>query len=68
VQRDTAPLLEPIEAAFNDVPAAVAGLLLVAEVDRPARLLAAAGDLVVLLGMVALIPRSRSHARFAFDG
>src|SRR5258708_36393941 len=39
--RDAAPLLEPVEAAFDDVAAAVALPLLVAEVDRSARLLAA---------------------------
>src|SRR5699024_6934842 len=48
--RDAAPLLETVEAAFYDVASLVAFLLLVAESDRPARLLAAVRDLVVPLG------------------
>ena len=47
--RDSAPLLEPVEAALDDIAALVAFLLLVAEVDRPARLFAAVRDLVVPL-------------------
>jgi hypothetical protein len=42
--------------------------LLVAEVDRPPAALASVGDLIVAFGIVAAIPRSRSQARFAFDG
>ena len=42
--------------------------LLVAEVDRAARSLAAVGDLVVRSGIVVAMPRSRSHARFALNG
>jgi hypothetical protein len=38
-------LLEAVEAAFDDVAAAVALPLLVAEVDRSARILAAVPDL-----------------------
>src|SRR5690606_6145485 len=48
--RDPAPLLELVEAAFDDVAAAVAGALLFAEVDRTSRLLAPMGDLVVSFG------------------
>jgi hypothetical protein len=47
--RDPAPLLEAVEAALDDVAALVAFLLLIAEVDRPVRLLAAVRDLVVPL-------------------
>jgi hypothetical protein len=43
-------LFQLVEAPFHDVPAAVADLLIVAEVDRPPRLLAAVGDLVVAFG------------------
>jgi len=42
-------LFEVVEAAFDDVAAAVAGLLIVAEVDWATRLLATVGDLVVAL-------------------
>ena len=66
--RNSAPLLEPVEAALDDIAALVAFLLLVAEVDRPARLFAAVRDLSSRSGIVAAMPRSRSQARFALDG
>jgi len=43
-------LLEAVEAAFDDVAALVALLLLITEVDRPARLLAPVRDLIVVFG------------------
>jgi hypothetical protein len=43
-------LLERVEATLDDVPAAVAFPLPIAEVDRPSRSLAAVGDLVVADG------------------
>jgi hypothetical protein len=41
--RDSAPLLETVEAPFDDVAAAVPPFLLLTEVDRAARLLLAVG-------------------------
>src|SRR5699024_12751197 len=43
---DPAPLLEPVEASFDDVAALVSGLLLVAEVDRPPRSALTMSDLI----------------------
>jgi hypothetical protein len=48
--RDPTPLLEPVEAPFDDIASFVADSLLVAEIDGSARLLPAVGDLVVALG------------------
>nr|WP_313544966.1 hypothetical protein [Leifsonia aquatica] len=48
--RDAAPLLELAEGALDDVAAAVAVTLLVAEINRPARSLVAVGDLVRAFG------------------
>jgi hypothetical protein len=48
--RDTSPLLELVEAAFDDVAALVAFPLPVAEVDRSARLFPTIGGLVVAFG------------------
>ena len=45
--RDSAPLLESVEATLHDVAALVSPLLLIAEVDRSARFLAAVRDLIV---------------------
>jgi hypothetical protein len=45
--RDPAPLLQLVEAPLYDVAAPVPLTLLIAEVDRPARPLAAVSDLVV---------------------
>lgn len=43
-------MLELAEASFDDVPASVAGPLLIAEVDRTPGLLPAVGDLIVAFG------------------
>jgi len=48
--RDAALLLELVEAPLDDVATAVAGSLLVTEVDRPTWPLASVGDLVVPFG------------------
>ncbi|WP_246958279.1 hypothetical protein [Brachybacterium sp. Marseille-Q7125] len=47
--RDAAPLLELVDAAFDDVAPSVAEALVVAEVDRPAKALAVVSDLVIAL-------------------